>query len=150
MSKTYASIVCLLISLAVLSPMRRHWNPAIPDSFPLSWYPMFSGARPDIEQMAYVVGRSQGGETRVLPYTYWASGGFNQGRTQLNRIISQGRARVERLCVQIAQRVADRERDDDLVEIAILMGEFDRDRYFGEGIHHPEQVRAFDTCPVLR
>ena len=150
MSKAYASIVCLLISLAVLSPVRRHWNPAISDSFPLSWYPMFRGVRPDLEQVAYVVGRSRDGAIRVLPYTYWASGGFNQGRNQLNRIVSQGRARVEQLCEQIAETVADRSSDADLVEVAILMGEFDRDRYFGEGIVTPSQVRAFDTCPVIR
>ena len=150
MSKAYASIVCLLLSLAVLSPVRRHWNPVVSDSFPLSWYPMFRLERPEIEPMAYVVGRSRDGEVRLLPYTYWASGGFNQGRTQLNRIVSQGRARVEVLCAQIAQTAAARASDDDLVEIAILMGEFDRDRYFGEGISVPERVRAFDTCPVIR
>ena len=152
MSRLYASIICLAVSLAVLSPVRRHFALDVSDSFPLSWYPMFRGTRPSVEQVVYVTGRSSDGQVHPLPYTYWASGGFNQGRNQLTNIVLQGKARVEELCAAIAQRVAlgRRTGDDDIVEVAILLGEFNRDRYFGERIAKPDALKAFAICPVSR
>jgi hypothetical protein len=136
----------------VLSPIRRHWTEGVLDSFPLSWYPMFRGTRPDIESVVYVSGRARDGSLHPIPYTYWASGGFNQGRNQLTAIVHEGKARVEVLCESIAEEVAKEHRavDSEIVEVAILLGEFDRDRYFGEGIAEPDTLKAFDLCLVPR
>ena len=66
MSKAPASIVCLLLSLAVRSPVQRTWSPAVSDGFPPAWYPMFRPARLDFEPMADAVGRSQDDAIRLL------------------------------------------------------------------------------------
>jgi len=149
-SRWYAILVSLLVCGSVLWPLSNHLRDEKVDGFPLSWYPMFRGTRPEIERPRHVVGIHEDGHEVAIPYNYWASGGFNQGRNQLTRIINLGTERREELCEQIARRVRKRRkrRDRGIVEIQIVRSQFDRVEYFRDGITEPRRRKVYTSCPV--
>ncbi len=78
---------------AVLLPIRQNWREHKRDSFPLSYYPMFSTQRKERVDLLYVVGLTAAGERRLIPYSYAGTGGLNQVRRQLGRLVRGGAGR---------------------------------------------------------
>ena len=150
MTRTYASIICLLVCLIVASHVRYHWVDGVKDSWPLSWYPMFRNPRPEEEVVFYMAARDWRGEVHHLSYKYWARGGFNQGRNQLRRIVEMGPERAMQTCEEVAAKVA---RDGipeqvAVTEVAVLVATWDRDTFFLEGKRVPEEVGSAARCAV--
>ena len=94
-------IVCTL--LALLSPAAENWKRKPQDSFPLSYFPMFSAKRSETYSARTIYGVDSSGERIVLPYRFAGSGGFNSVRRQLGVRVREKRA--GELCAQVAARV---------------------------------------------
>jgi hypothetical protein len=147
--KALAALFSLGLIAATLAPVKENWRDEPKDSFPLSYYPMFSFKRSENYQVHYIVGFDKNGLRYLLPHRFAGSGGFNQTRRQLNKTVREKRA-VE-LCKTIAARVA-RETDApycDIVTVKIVTGSYRFDDYFGGDIAPlSEKTRA--TAKVQR
>jgi hypothetical protein len=144
-----AAIFSLLVVLVVLSPILQNWHPEATDNFPLSYYPMFSYERPDVERLNYLVGLDADGRRFGIPYTQAGSGGMNQVRRQINTRVSRGQS--DQLCRSVSQRIAgSRSAYYARIEtVQVVAGEYDLDEFFtASRLPRSEQVRA--SCPVQR
>ena len=56
MSRRYAWALTIIVLVAVFSPMVQNFREDPQDSFPLSYYPMFSHAHPEVQKFTYLVG----------------------------------------------------------------------------------------------
>src|SRR5262249_2395394 len=102
MKKLFPSLLSLGLVVAVLSPIRENWRAQPHDSFPLSYFPMFSARRKATETFYYLVGRDKQGARYLIPFLYAGSAGLNQTRRQIDRIVREQRAS------QLAETVAER------------------------------------------
>ena len=84
MHKSISILLSLLLSFALLSPLKKEWRGEDGDSFPLSWYPMFSKPRPNLEGIAYMVGVLSDGSRRVIIANFFVRGPVNQARMQVS------------------------------------------------------------------
>src|SRR5437867_6184718 len=100
--KRLAVLFSLAMVGAVLWPIQQNWRANPRDSFPLSYYPMFSAKRDEVETFYYVLGRDAEGTRYYIPYRIIGSGGGNSVRRQLRKIINEGHAS------DLAQAVAKR------------------------------------------
>ena len=118
------------------------------DGFPLSTYPMFAVERPTTLTMDYALGVTAAGERRILSPRLAGTGEVLQAYALFERAVHGPRDELQRLCTQIAARVA---RDDDyrdVVAVRIVTGQHDA---IDTLVHHhlgPELERI--RCVVLR
>jgi hypothetical protein len=121
------AVLAVVTAALMLSPLRQYRRAAGDrvDSFPLSHYPMFSKRRGRHTKVNYAVGVRADGSTFPLPLALLGSGGFNQVRHQLNRIVRQGRA--DAYAHTLAARLAEDSNHRDLVRVDIVRGRFDLD-----------------------
>ena len=138
-----ATIVSVVLVVAVLEPLRR---PPWDDSFPLSPYAMFAFKRPTSLTMEYAIGITAAGERRTLTPRLVGSAEVLQALTVLQQAKSRGELPL--LCLQIAARVADSDRYEDVTEIQIVSGTHDAVDYLVRHVAGPETVRT--TCRVPR
>jgi hypothetical protein len=95
------------------------------DGFPLSTYPMFAVERPTTLTMDYALGVTARGQRRTLSPQLAGTGEVLQAYALFERAVRGPRADLQRLCGEIAARVA---RDDDyrdVVAVRIVTGEHD-------------------------
>ena len=94
--KLWASLLSLALIGAVLSPIRQNWRPKPHDSFPLSYFPMFSARRKAVESFYYLVARDENGSAK------WSldalaqvatEAGIRVKRSQIRRILLKERVR---------------------------------------------------------
>ena len=147
-SRSAATLFSLALLLLLLSPIRENYAAQPVDSFPLSYFPMFSHDRGETYKTSYVVGLTADAERITVPYRYIGSGGFNQTRRQLRKIIHDGGS--ARLCDQVAERVArsSRKSFQDVVEIQVLEGRYVLDDYFIRQDKTPDKEKQYAACPV--
>jgi hypothetical protein len=141
--KALAGLFSLAMIAATFSPITENWQDKPTDSFPLSYYPMFSQKRADKYQVHYMVGIDRKGDRHTIAYTFAGSGGFNQARRQLNKFVREKRA--DEMCNKVAGRVAKATNApySDIVEVRIVTGSFRFDDYFaGNTTPLKETVRA--------
>lgn len=139
--------------VAVASPIERNFNRRRgPDGYPLSWYPMFSGLRKDTLKTKYMYGLGEDGRRYMIPYTYWARGGFNQGRSQLGAAIREGRAASMKKCEKVAARLAKRNRGwrSRVKTVRVAKGRFNVERFFVDGQREPDREFVVVECTVKR
>lgn len=126
---------------AVLAPLAQHRRTAPADSFPFSSYPMFTAVRTGHKREHYLVGVDAQGGRRLLHYGCAGTGGHNQVRRQVDRLVREGRA--DELCRQVAGRVARRSGYDEVVTVEVVTGTYDLAEYFsGDREPASERVRA--------
>ena len=147
--KRVAVLSSLALIGAVLWPIQQNWRQDPHDSFPLSYYPMFSTKRDPIEIFYYMVGTDAQGNRHYIPYKMIGTGGGNQVRRQLRKIMNEGRA--PDLAKAVAKRLA--RRDDspwsEIVSVAVIKGKFGVDDFFhGKKSPVAEQIKG--TCAVNR
>jgi len=147
--KGLAGGLSLLTVGAVLWPVAQNWRKEPKDSFPLSYYPMFSAKRSESAKVNYLVGVGARGERYLLPYAYAGTGGLNQVRRQINRILRKGGA--DRLCRLVAENVAQEKegRFADVVTVRVVTGEYRLTDYF-TGKRDPVSEVVHASCPVER
>ncbi|MCB9763691.1 MAG: hypothetical protein H6739_28235 [Alphaproteobacteria bacterium] len=154
--KAYAIVLSAVLCLAVLSPIRRHLPydgaRAIQDSFPLSTFGMFSRARPDLEPATYVIALEADGTRHFVRYTHWATGGWNQGRAQVHRYKNGKGGGRPALCQRVAESLGKRERgwESQAVEVRMVWGQYDPERWFVENHKEPVQESILASCEVPR
>lgn len=156
--KGLAGVFSALLAGAVLWPVVQNWRERPKDGFPLSYYPMFSLKRSDSTMVRYLVGLDAGGGRHLLPHTYAGTGGLNQVRRQINKVVRAGKA--DTLCRLVAANVAqtDEERFAGLVTVQVVAGRYRLADYFAgkrgsvwermDASRNTERVVA--SCPVER
>jgi len=147
--KRLAGALTLATVAALLLPIAENWRATPKDSFPLSYYPMFSLKRSKRARVTYLVGIDERGERRILPYGCAGAGGMNQVRRQINRAVREGRA--ETLCEAVAASPRLRREGPfaDLVEVRVVSGEYRLKDYFA-GNKVPVAERVLAARPVRR
>jgi hypothetical protein len=134
---------------AALWPLRQYLRPSEDrvDSFPLSYYPMFSVRREQHGTVSYAVGIREDGSRCRLPHGVLGPGGVNQVRKQLSRAVSRGRATEH--AELIAGFVAEHVDLLNIVTVEIVRGRFDFDAcLLNRKVEGEETVLA--TVPVRR
>ena len=147
--KVFAGVLGFLLMGAILAPIAQNWRPTPRDSFPFSYYPMFSAKRGDSYVVNYMVGLDGQGNRHTIPFRFAGSGGHNQTRRQIYRLVREGKAAM--LCEEVADKV----RSDaepvysHLVTVQVVTGEFRFDDYFN-GNKTPVKERKRAACQVTR
>lgn len=149
--KWTAGVFSLVMIVAVASPLAENWRAAPQDSFPLSYYPMFSAKRGETARVTYAVGIDADGVIRPLHYRYASGGGMNQARRRINRMVRTGRA--EELCTTIARNIARRRPTaalDGIVVVEVRTGRFRLGEYFETAARAPITEFVHHRCQVER
>lgn len=130
LSKPKALSFSILISAAVLWPVKENWHSKPKDDFPLSYYPMFSHKRKATYAMPYVVGYDAEQNRHLIPYRYAGTGGFNQVRRQMRKMVREDQSDL--LLNQVVERLKESSREpyDQLVKVALVKGKYHLDDYF--------------------
>lgn len=139
----------LVMILVVLSPIVQNWRPDPADDFPLSYYPMFSYERSGIRRLSYLIGLDAQGNRVPIPYTFAGSGGMNQVRRQIDKIVSRNEA--AQLCQAVGSRVAQRRSGPlaGIESVQVVTGSYDLGQYYTDNTRPlSERVRA--SCQVAR
>lgn len=143
----------VLFSLACISlvgiPIIQNFREKPDDGFPLSYYPMFSEERHGTTQLSHAIGIRADGTTMSLHYRVVGSGGMNQVRRQIRKIVRSGDA--DELCRKVAAHVAQSRRTEygELVEVAIVTDTYDFHEFFGSR-RTPRRRLIVARCPVDR
>jgi len=147
--KARAALLSLAMIGAVLWPLQKNWQAKAHDSFPLSYYPMFSAKRDAVESFYYLVGRDQQGARHLISYKFAGAGGLNSVRRQLRKIVHEGRS------AEIARKVAHRLASEDeppwsnIVTVAVCRGDYSVDDFF-HGKKDPVEEVIKASCAVKR
>jgi len=147
--KAVAGALGVLLMGATLAPIAQNWRAQPRDSFPFSYYPMFSEKRGDKYEVNYMVGLDGQGAEHVISYQLAGRGGLNSTRRQINKLVRQQQA--DRLCRSLADRVA-RDTEPPYSEIRtvqIVTGWFRFADYFA-GNKTPASKRVHASCEVAR
>ncbi len=142
-----AGIGSAFVIAAVLFPIAQNWRDRPVDSFPLSYYPMFTLDRPDVVRVDYLVGVDASGARQNLDYKLAGSGGYNQVRRQIRRTVSRDRA--QDLCDDVAADIADDTAFEDIGTVQVVSGHFSMDAYFG-GNKAPARDEVHASATVKR
>lgn len=145
--KGFAGGLSVLMIGAVLWPVIENRRKEPKDSSPLSYYPMFSAKRSKWVYVNHVVGLDARGGRHLLPYACAGTGGLNQVRRQINRIVREGRA--DELCQMVAAKGALEERFAGVVTVQVVTGRYRLADYFA-GKRDPVSERVRASWPVER
>jgi len=133
--------------LVLLTPVLENWKARPRDSFPLSYYPMFSHKREATYAAQALVGINADGTRRVLPYQLAGSGGFNEVRRQIRARLKD--KKPDALCRQVARRVSRTTRYDlrGVREVMVSTQTHDIAAFFA-GKQQPLSEKTHATCVV--
>ena len=148
--KIAAAVVSVLLILLVLSPVKENWSDKPQDSFPLSYYPMFTKKRGETMKIIHPVGVDSGGNQVLLHYKFAASGGMNQVRRQIRKTVRTGDS--TELCETVASKVARKKRSpySSLEKVQLVTSEYHISDYFTEVNQDPISRKVHNTCKVER
>lgn len=128
-SKIVAGVTSVVVMGAVLSPVLQNWSDAPQDSFPLSYYPMFTKCRDEQIRIAHVIGMDREGNAYRIRYNVAGPGGMNQVRKQVRRKVEAGQA--DDVC-RAADRRIRKSNSGPLAKIetaAVVRSTFDLDQF---------------------
>lgn len=147
-----AALVTTAFCVATLSPLVRDDEGRRRDGFPLSWYPMFSKPRPELETVNWVRAQEGTGRNRPVSVNYWTRGGLTEGRAQLEGAIKAGPESSARFCERLAATFAKRTRgwESRVTELQLTRSTWALESYFGANDPNPRKERVLLTCAVNR
>jgi hypothetical protein len=139
-----AYLVGVGLPLAVLSPS---WS-GLPDSFPLSTYPMFARSRgqPTLHTM---VGLAADGSERRLPPELVGTKEVLQAKVLIQRSVAAGPAAMSELCLSAAARAAESPQHRELEVLSIVARRYDPIDYFVKG-PVPLERETLLRCKIQR
>lgn len=148
--KQRAALISVALCAVVISPIRQGFAEKPVDDFPLSWFPMFARPRPEVESPVYAVAIEASGARHKLTQSWWTSGGFNQGATQMIRAAADGQAALDEMCARIAKKVRRRALTEhaQVEEVHIYKGSYSREAYFRDGDRAPIRERRLARCSL--
>ena len=147
-SRRLPGLAIVVTLLVLLSPAAENWKRKPQDSFPLSYFPMFTAKRSETYSARTIYGVDSSGERIVLPYRFAGSGGFNSVRRQLGVRVREKRA--GELCEQVAARVGRSKKREhkQIREVRIARETHNVDAFFaGELTPLSEKVYAACEAP---
>lgn len=120
----------LALLTVILWPIQENWQADPQDSFPLSYYPMFSKKRDSTYRMYYFVGLDAEQNRYQIPYKLAGTGGFNQVRRQIAK--RARRPDRDSFTAKVAERVSERKRAPyrQMTEIRFVRGTYHLENYF--------------------
>lgn len=147
--KRLAALASVAMIGAVLWPIQENWRKNPHDSFPLSYYPMFSAKRRPIETFNYLVGHDAKGKRYLIRHSFAGHGGLNAVRRQINKKVREDRA--DDVARMVAKRLADREdgKWSRIVKVDVVTGRYAVDDYF-HGRKEPVSEKIKASRPVER
>lgn len=148
-SNWWGGLLSVVMLGAVFWPIQQNWKEEPQDSFPLSYYPMFSQKREAIEKVFYVVGYDAQGGRYYVPRRWIGPGGQNQVRKQMRRMIQEDRA--PELAQSVAKRLAGQEEEpwSRIKSVSVVAGQFVMNDFF-HGKKEPVSEEALGTRKVKR
>ncbi len=149
MNKPAAAAIMLGLTISVFLPVSTEFRGTHGDEFPFSWYPMFSAPRPKLERVHYVVGLTEEGERKIVHSRYYVKGGMNQARKQIDRLASK-RSTAKATCEKAARNISRRRYYKDVVELRVVRGYYDMEKYFARREKLPEKEYVRARCRVER
>ncbi len=129
-SQKQAIIISFIILGLVLSPIVENWSSKPKDSFPFSYYPMFSKKRKATYGVYYFVGYDMDQNRHIVSYKLAGTGGFNQVRRQIKKAARSDKA------LEFTQKVAERISQkkglpySELQRIELVKGYYHLEKYF--------------------
>ena len=131
-NKTLATVFSTLFLLAVFFPIIENWKKEPKDSFPLSYYPMFSKKRGTYYKMHYIIGLDGEGGRQIIPYKMAGTGGFNQVRRQIIKAAKSGDEARSKLLEKVSKRIAKKGKGtfNELIEIQLIRGAINIGQFF--------------------
>ena len=147
--KRLAALASVAMIGAVLWPIQENWRKNPRDSFPLSYYPMFSAKRRPIETFNYLVGHDAKGKRYLIRHSFAGHGGLNAVRRQINKKVREKRS--DEIAQMVAKRLAEREEGkwSKIVRVDVVTGRYVVDDYF-HGRKEPVSEKIKASCPVER
>lgn len=151
MGKAWALFVTFSLILGVMLPIHEDFRGAYGDSFPFSWYPMFSRPRPDPDRTNYVYGLTKEGKRQTIVSRHYVSGGMNQARRQLSRMVETSEG-AKKVCERAAKAAAKRKSGamSEIERVRVVRAYFHMEKYFGERDKTPVREEVYATCMVRR
>jgi len=148
--KLFAVIFSFAIVIAVISPITENWSANPKDSFPLSYYPMFTKKRSETTSVTYLRGLTEDGERVIIPYKLVGKGGFNQTRKQIRKSVKMGYSSY--MCRKVASKIAKMKNKpfNDLVRIQIIEGKYNLNDYFTGVSKKPVFEKVYESCQIKR
>ncbi len=148
--RALARLFSLMMVCAVLAPIRNNWGRRQVDSFPFSYYPMFSAKRRSTVKVTHLVGEDNHDNRVRIPYSCAGSGGLNQVRRQIHRVVRRGHA--EELCLRVKDEVIGRKRFGQVATVQVVTGTYHLDDYFSGRNKQPlkEKLHASLEAGVQR
>ena len=147
--KRLAALASVAMIGAVLWPSQENWRKNPHDSFPLSYYPMFSAKRRPIETFNYLVGHDAKGKRYLIQHSFAGHGGLNAVRRQINKKVREDRA--DDVARMVTKRLAEREdgKWSKIVKVDVVTGRYAVDDYF-HGKKEPVSEKIKASRPVER
>jgi hypothetical protein len=142
--RRFAVVFSLVTAAAVAAPLVYGQ-----DDFPLSNYPMFSHARPEVARIYHVVGYSNAGNHRPVSPEAVGTDEIMQAYQTVKLAIKRGPAEAQVFCEQTARFVATDSDYDDLEFLEVRVDWFDTVKYW-KGERKPQRTRVVARCPVAR
>ncbi len=145
--KLVPAILSFIALIAVLSPICENFKRKPVDSFPLSYYPMFSAKRHANFSGQTLIGIDHQGNRQRLRHTLAGTGGFNQVRRQIAAAVKEDRAME--ICNTVAKRVARSKRytGPHLASVQVVTATHHIDSFFA-GSQIPVAEKLHAACPV--
>jgi hypothetical protein len=146
-AKLGPALLIVLTLLTVLAPITQNFKRRPTDSFPLSYYPMFSAKRSAHFSGQTLIGIDAAGNRHRLRHTFAGTGGFNQVRRQIAAAVKEDRALET--CTTVAKRVARSKRytGPRLASVEVITATHHIDSFFA-GDQTPVAEKLHAACPV--
>ncbi len=149
--KVVAALFSVAVLGAMLSAVVQNWQAQPRDSFPLSYFPMFTIQREDLHTEHYVVGWDARGNRWTIPFNDIAPGG-SLVRIRADTVFTMvKRDQSVQLCQDVGRRIVERNRAAlrPLVRLDVVTGTYSLSEYLrGQKAPKSEVVRA--TCTIER
>jgi len=148
--KLAAALFSIALIGAMLSAVVKNWEERPRDSFPLSYFPMFTADLEDLHTEQYVVGVDARGRRYAVHYNNVAPGGsLPRVRGETRAMVRRGQA--EQLCQSASSRLAERNTRSlrSVVRLEIMTGTFSLSEYLN-GNKQPLSETLLASCPVSR
>jgi hypothetical protein len=150
MGKLAAAAFSIALIGAMLSAVFQNWQARPRDSFPLSYFPMFTGELDDLHTEHYLVGRDARGRRYAIHYNNIAPGGsMPRIRSQTREMVRGGQA--AELCQRASGRIAERNPRSlrSVNRLEVMTGQFSLAEYL-KGVKLPRSERVRAACPIAR